>query len=88
MASDECRDAGNAGSGDCSWKRLEVCCALWGGPCRYLGSIGGQATGGQRLDVRNGQVAESGTQRDPPHQQDGDADPDERGMRESGMLEP
>ena len=88
MARDECRDAGDIGSGDCSWLRLEVCCALWGGPCRYLGSNGSSATGGQRLDVRNGQVAESGVERDPPHQQDGHADPDERGMRESGMLEP
>ena len=76
MASDICPDAREFGSGDCGWKRLEVCCALWGGPCRYLGSIGSQAQSGQRLDVRNGQVAESRNQRDAPHQSDGDADTD------------
>lgn len=76
MAGNECPDAGKFGVGGCRWRRLEVCCALWGGPCRYLGSITNTAKSGNGLDVRNGFVAEGGVKCDASHKPGSNADID------------
>ena len=76
MARNICKDAGEFGVRNCRWRRLEVCCALWGGPCRYLGSITDEAEGSKRLDVRHRQMAESGAQCNAPYKPGSNADVD------------
>jgi len=76
MAGNDCPDAGDAGSRNCCWKRFEVYCALWGNACSYLGSHGNEAPGGQRVDVCDGSLAESGVVGDASHQPGDDAGPD------------
>ena len=67
MAGDYCKDAGDAGVRNCAWRRLQVCCGLWGGACRYLGSIADTPRRRQRVDVRNRSMAGSRTDGDAPH---------------------
>ncbi len=76
MAGDVCKDAGEFGIKHCRWRRLEVCCSLWGGACRYLGRIRNEAKGGKRLDVRHRQMAEGGVVGNSPHKPGGNADVD------------
>lgn len=67
MAYNDCKDAGSVGVRGCVWRRLQVCCGLWGGPCRYLGGITDTTGGRERVDVRNRSVAGSCTNGDAPH---------------------
>lgn len=67
MAHNDCKDAGDAGIRDCKWRRLQVCCGLWGGACRYLGSVADPTGGRHRMDVRNRSLAASSPDGNAPH---------------------